>query len=197
MARFQRLSAAQMDSARDQAETALNSLPRDVVKTMADWWSQWYLSAGHRRLGRLLLSRKSPPRPGARKRETGEFIQRSTLPEPKAHIVEEGVIYTLSTAHLDSAAFFEVKETGAEICVVLNSSHPAYKAIEQALTVTERTRDGSKPLLREDAGAVALLLRAWSDVERRSPDGERKRRLQEAREDWGRIARDLLVGDSG
>ena len=196
MARFQRLSTAEMDSARDQAETALSSLPRDVVKTMADWWNRWYLSAGHRRLGRLLLSHKSPPRPKGRKREIIGFSKSGTLPEPKVRVVDEGLIYTLTTEHLDSAAFFEVRETGAEVCVVLNSSHPAFQAIEQALTVPGNNGSGAKELLPVNCGGMALLLKAWSDVERRLPDGERKRRVQEVREDWGRAARDFLVGDS-
>ena len=196
MARFQRLSTAEMDSARDQAETALSNLPRDVVKTMADWWNQWYLSAGHRRLGRLLLSHKSPPRPKGRAPETAGFFKSETLPEPKARVVDEGLIYTLTTEHLDSSAFFEVREKGAEVCVVLNSSHSAFQAIEQALTVPGSNGRGAKELLPVNGGAMALLLKAWSDVERRLPEGERKRRVQEVREDWGRVARDFLVGDS-
>ena len=196
MARFQRLSTSEMDNAKDQAEKALNRLPKDVVKTMADWWSQWYLSAGHRRLGRLLLSHRSTPKPTGRVRERAEFVKRDALHEPKAHIVEEGLIYILTTAHLDSAAFFEVKETAAEVCIVLNSNHPACQTIEQALTVPGGNESGATEFLPADVTAVALLLKSWSDVERRLPEGERKRRVQEVREDWGRVARDFLVGHS-
>ena len=196
MARFQRLSTTEMDSARDQAEKALKSLPGDAVKAMADWWNQWYLSAGHRRLGRLLLSHKSPTRPKVRKRETAGYPGSETFPEPKVRVVDGGLVYTLATEHLDSSAFFEVKETGAEVCVVLNSSHPAFQALGQALAVPGSNGSGAKELLPIDGGAIALLLKAWSDMERRLPEGERKRRAQDLREDWGRVVRDLLVGHS-
>ena len=193
MARIQRLSTADMDSARDQAKKALKSLPRDTVKTMADWWNQWYLSAGHRRLGRLLLSHKSPPGLKVRKRETVGYPGSKTLPEPKVSVVDEGLVYTLTTEHLDSSAFFEVRETGAEVCVVLNSSHLAFQALEQAFTVPRSNGSGAKELLPVDGGVIALLLKSWSDMERRLPEGERKRRVQEMREDWGRVARDFLA----
>ena len=196
MARFQRLSTAEMDNARDQAETALNSLPRDVVKTMADWWSQWYLAAGHRRLGRLLLSHKPRLTRRGQKGEIAESAENETSFEPKARVVDEGLVYTLSSEHLDSPALFEVREMGAEVCVVLNSSHPAFQAIERALAKQGNNGSGVKTPLPVDGGGTALLLKAWSDVERRLPDGERKRRVQEVREDWGRAARDILVGNS-
>ena len=196
MARFQKLSTTEMDSATDQAEKALKSLHGEAVKAMADWWNQWYLSAGHRRLGRLLLSHKSPPRPKVRKLETTGHPGSETLPEPKVRVVDEGLIYTVTTEHLDSSAFFEVRETGAEVCVVLNSSHPAFQALEQGFTVPESNDKGAKELLPMDGGAIALLLKAWSDMERRLPEGERRRRVQDLREDWGRVVRDLLVGHS-
>ena len=196
MARFQRLSTTEMDSATDQAETAMNSLPRGVVETMADWWSQWYLSAGHRRLGRLLLSHKSRPTRRGQKAEIPESAENGTPPSLKARVVDEGLIYALTSERLDSSALFEVREMGAEVCVVLNSSHPAFQAMEQALAAPGSKESGVKTALPVYSGAMALLLKAWSDVERRLPDGERKRRVQEVREDWGRAVRDLLVGNS-
>ena len=196
MTRFQRLSTAEMDSARDQAEKALKNLPRDAVKAMADWWNQWYLSAGHRRLGRLLLSHKSPPRPKVRKRKTVGYPGSETLPELKVRVVDEGLVYTLTTEHLDSSAFFEVREAGAEVCVVLNSSHLAFQALEQTFTMPASNGSRAKELLPVDGGVIALLLKSWSDMERRLPEGERKRRVQEVREDWGRVARDFLAGHS-
>ena len=42
----------------DRAQLSLAQLPDEAVKVLANWWNQWYGIAGHRRLGRLLLSRK-------------------------------------------------------------------------------------------------------------------------------------------
>lgn len=45
-----------MDMAAKEAEKELRELDRAAVKTVALWWKKWYLKAGHKRLGRLLLT---------------------------------------------------------------------------------------------------------------------------------------------
>ena len=37
------------------AEELLTTVPADAVQAMALWWEKWYRTAGHRRLGRLLV----------------------------------------------------------------------------------------------------------------------------------------------
>jgi hypothetical protein len=52
----------QMDSAADDAKKVLlEHLDQWSAKAVATWWSVWYLKAGHKRLGRILvdLARKS------------------------------------------------------------------------------------------------------------------------------------------
>lgn len=46
-----------MDSAADVAEAALDGLDPGAVQTVATWFAAWYLAAGHKRLGRLLVAR--------------------------------------------------------------------------------------------------------------------------------------------
>ena len=38
-----------------QAEE-LKKLPAEQVKVVADWWAKHYMTAGHKRLGRLLVA---------------------------------------------------------------------------------------------------------------------------------------------
>lgn len=45
----------EMDKACIEAEKDLENLQADTVKSMADWFTKWYLRAGHKRLGRLLV----------------------------------------------------------------------------------------------------------------------------------------------
>ena len=45
-----------MDSAATEAENDLNNLPDEVVLPVAQWWYKWYMKAGHKRLGRILVS---------------------------------------------------------------------------------------------------------------------------------------------
>lgn len=44
-----------MDEAAKEAELDLSNLTEEAVRSMADWWAKWYLKAGHKRLGRLLV----------------------------------------------------------------------------------------------------------------------------------------------
>jgi len=45
----------EMDEAANQAEEEIKQIPKENLKIVADWWRKWYGTAGHKRLGRLLL----------------------------------------------------------------------------------------------------------------------------------------------
>jgi len=44
------------DEAAAVAAEELKKLPAEHVKVVADWWAKYYMTAGHKRLGRLLVS---------------------------------------------------------------------------------------------------------------------------------------------
>ena len=44
------------DEAAAIAAEELKKLPQEQVKVVADWWAKHYMSAGHKRLGRLLVA---------------------------------------------------------------------------------------------------------------------------------------------
>jgi len=44
------------DAAAAVAAEELKKLPAEQVKVVADWWAKYYLTAGHKRLGRLLVA---------------------------------------------------------------------------------------------------------------------------------------------
>jgi hypothetical protein len=46
-----------MDEAAAQAQAEFQqNLDNWSVKDLIDWWTKWYLKAGHKRLGRILIS---------------------------------------------------------------------------------------------------------------------------------------------
>ena len=48
----------QMDAAAKQAEEEFGKLfdeHPEAVRTVGEWWQEWYLRAGHKRLGRILV----------------------------------------------------------------------------------------------------------------------------------------------
>ena len=46
---------AEMDAAAEEAEKELSTLDQEAVKAVAVWWSKWFMKAGHKRLGRLMV----------------------------------------------------------------------------------------------------------------------------------------------
>jgi hypothetical protein len=46
---------AAMDAAAREAEKDLSTLDRASVQPIAAWWLKWYLKAGHKRLGRIMV----------------------------------------------------------------------------------------------------------------------------------------------
>ena len=197
MVRTRRLSPAEMDRFMDEAAAALGRLPEDVVKAVANWWNQWYGFAGHRRLGRLLLTRKSQLSSQKEGYGVDDRNRRGLNDELRGRIIDEGLRYTLTEAPLDSPPFFAVREIAGEVRIVLNSAHPACKLITSALDGAAEQNAGDLNSPPNGSEGIVLLLKAWADVERHQPDGERKHRIQEAREDWGRVARDLLATPKG
>jgi len=46
---------AEMDAAAKEAEKDLATLDQAAVQAIATWWAKWYLKAGHKRLGRIMV----------------------------------------------------------------------------------------------------------------------------------------------
>ena len=197
MAWNRKASPEEMDKGRDEAAVALARLPQSAVGLVANWWNQWYIKAGHRRLGRLLLTKKGTSN-SPKKRQVGDsHVKSNSSGDLRARIVDSGSRYVLAEAHLDSAAFFVVHEVGAEIRIVLNSSHPAYKTIASALQHNSNRKGEEADVSVEEREVLLKLLLGWAEVERHQPHGSRRTRTQMAREDWGRAVRDLFVKSDG
>lgn len=46
----------QMDQAAEKAKEDLKNLNEEAVIEVAQWWKKYYLNAGHKRLGRILIN---------------------------------------------------------------------------------------------------------------------------------------------
>jgi len=44
-----------MDNAAAEAENDLLNVDEQALVKVANWWRKWYMKAGHKRLGRILL----------------------------------------------------------------------------------------------------------------------------------------------
>lgn len=105
-----------------------------------------------------------------------------------ATIVDDDLKYIIKDGDIDGDAFFSVRPKGGKIMIILNINHPVYPKLIELLEKQES--DGTQDCDTFDA--LKLLIMAWARYEDQQPDGEQKTRTQEARADWGRIAKRFL-----
>ena len=121
------------------------------------------------------------------------------VPEMKAKelaaaTVSDNLKYTFADADLETAAFFSIKPKGGAIIVTLNTNHPAYANLVEVLEdeVDRVDLETLRTRLAKSQKGLKLLLAAWGRYEDEQPDGKRRQDTQDARVDWGRIARQFL-----
>lgn len=112
-----------------------------------------------------------------------------------ASTVSSGMKYMFSQAALETSAFFSVRSRGGALSITLNTSHPAFTHLMEVLDDSQ-----SEGLSEEDTAlkltnawrGLRLLLEAWARYEDEQPDGTLRQRVQDARADWGRVARQFM-----
>ncbi len=136
-----------------------------------------------------------------------EHIERSLrdfgLPEvvastQAAHMVSTNVKYQFIHSEIDSAAFFSVKTRGSgSIIIALNMRHPAYDKLIEVLeeSVIGASPEALRSRLNNARDGLKTLLIAWARYEDEQPEGPRLQSAQNARDDWGRVARDFLSSE--
>ncbi len=123
-----------------------------------------------------------------------EGVTENIARELAASIVNDKLKYTCKGSPLSTAAFFEVKERGGAINVILNMKHPAYKNLVEIIEedIDEADLETLRSRLGKARRGLELLLMAWARYEDEQPEGKLKQAAQDARYDWGRIARQFL-----
>ncbi|GIK64263.1 MAG: histidine kinase [Chloroflexota bacterium] len=111
--------------------------------------------------------------------------------------IGRGFKYAKAIANLESPVFFDVSSRGGSILVSLNANHPAYEHLVELLeeSVENSTEDELKSRLTRAREGLELLLFAWARYEDEQINAAARSRVQDARIDWGRIARDFLMND--
>jgi hypothetical protein len=105
--------------------------------------------------------------------------------------------YQFVDSDFESHAFFTVKSRGGKILITLNINHPAYQNLVEVLDKEFEGEDEDELKFRliNASEGLKLLLMAWARYEDEQPDGARKNSAQDARMDWGRVAKDFLKED--
>ena len=117
--------------------------------------------------------------------------------ELAASTIDAGLKYTFARSELETSAFFTVKPKGGVLVITLNIAHSAYKHLVEVLEDEYEDDDAEllKHRLIQASDGLKLLLAAWARYEDEQPDGTRREWAQEARNDWGKIAKDFLRND--
>jgi hypothetical protein len=112
-------------------------------------------------------------------------------------VVRSGQKYEFYKVGVETPEFFTVRPKGGSLLIGLNTNHPAYDHLVTLLESSEEDNDveALKRRLRKSFEALKLLLEAWARYEDELTDGVKKERAQEARLDWGRVAKQFFRQD--
>jgi hypothetical protein len=140
--------------------------------------------------------------PEERKAAIEEFALAEGVPAELAHEMAEDLVgsqrkFEFVEARLDSsAAFFSVELRGGVLFVKLNTTHPAYAHLIEVLdaSAAEASEADLRDRLTRARDGLKLLLMAWARYEDET-EGRQRERLQDIRNQWGRMARDFMRGD--
>ena len=140
------------------------------------------------------MTGKSCQRASVGRRYEGDGTAPAEAQQEAATIIDRGLKYDIVVANIESPAFFSVKQVAGILKVTLNSSHAAYENLIELLEkdAEDATLEELRKRLQNARDGLVLLLTAWARYEDEQPDGRRRELAQEARTDWGRVARTFL-----
>jgi len=128
-----------------------------------------------------------------------ELIERG-YSEPEAqqissYTISSGMKYVFSATDIETPAFFSVRSKGGALIITLNTSHPAYPNLLGLMDESDNSNLSAEDLsdkLNNAWRGLKLVLEAWARYEDEQPEGPMRIRAQDARSDWGRVARQFL-----
>lgn len=109
-------------------------------------------------------------------------------------VVSDGRKYEFYEADLATPELFTVRSKAGALLVGLNTTHPGYEHLVALLKPQEDSEDVEKLKIRmrQSYEGLKLLLEAWARYEDELTDPRKKEQAQNARLDWGRVARDFF-----
>lgn len=148
----------------------------------------------HRRtqIGDKGASDKSEKLPVAeREKQLEAELVSEGVPETQAkqiavEYVRSNVKFLFQEAEIPGTAMFDVRLKAGTIIILINSKHPAREHFFDLLK--QEGTEVDTPAQK----ALKLLLSAWARLEDEAAGSGRKQVLEDARSDWGRLARDFL-----
>jgi hypothetical protein len=124
---------------------------------------------------------------------TEQGLSEENAKELATTAVNDSLKYVFAEASIDSPAFFSVQPRGGALIITLNTRHPAYSRLVDVLERDKKDQSSQslEERLNNALNGLKLLLMAWARYEDEQ-DSARREDAQDARVDWGRIARRFL-----
>ena len=126
---------------------------------------------------------------------TDQGVSLEQAKELAAHTVSDGIKYVFNESEVETSAFFSVRPRGGAVIITLNTAHPAFRHLIELLDTPNPENLTPEELVARLNNAwrgLKLLLEAWARYEDEQPEGPRRNQVQDARGDWGRVARQFL-----
>jgi hypothetical protein len=126
-----------------------------------------------------------------REKQLEEVLVSEGVPEREAkqiavEYVRSNVKFLSQEAEIPAPVMFDVKSKAGTLIILINTKHPAREHFFDLLK--QQGAESDTPAQK----ALKLLLSAWARLEDESAGTGRKQILEDARQDWGRLARDFL-----
>ncbi|MEV4738789.1 ATP-binding protein [Streptomyces sp. NPDC049555] len=101
------------------------------------------------------------------------------------------------SSYQDSHAFFSVDLMAGMLQVIFNEKHPLHAHLLAVLEEVpeDATPDELRHRLDRAAETFKLLLFSWARMEDEIPSDRQREKIADARQDWGRYARDFIDGE--
>lgn len=103
------------------------------------------------------------------------------------------------SGHQDTPAFFSIDFMAGMLQVIFNTKHPLHDEFMMVLenVPDDADADALRQRLDRAANTFRLLVFSWARMEDEIPssNGKRARIIEQARQDWGRYARDFMQGE--
>ncbi len=114
--------------------------------------------------------------------------------ERATEVVSDGRKYEFYEADLATPELFTVRSKAGALLIGLNTTHPGYEHLVALLKPQDGIDNAEKMKARmhQSYEGLKLLLEAWARYEDELTDPRKKEQAQNARLDWGRVARDFF-----
>ncbi|WP_031168024.1 ATP-binding protein [Streptosporangium roseum] len=101
------------------------------------------------------------------------------------------------SSYQDSHAFFSIDLMAGMLQVIFNEKHPLHAHLMAVLEEVpeDSTADELRHRLDHAADTFKLLLFSWARMEDEIPNDRQREKIADARQDWGRYARDFINGE--